>query len=131
MAAVQSQQDPHAIARGETSARKRRGAVIARGNKILATGVSTHLGGELYKPETEERYVATVNAELVALGKCIRNGNAPLSDVSLYASDCPNWYTFKMLITIGIRRIVFFGPASNDRVKHAKELGVEILAVGG
>lgn len=110
---------------------KHRGAIIAQGSEKLSSGFSTHLGGNLYKPNTEERFVATVNAELVAVGNLTMKGSPPLGNATIYVSDCPNWYTFKMLITLGIRRIVHYGPVLNERITHyAQELNIEIISVG-
>lgn len=110
---------------------KHRGAVIARGNEKLASGSSSHLGGDLHRPETEERYVATVQAEIVALGNLTSKGAPPLGSTTIYISDCPNWYTFKTLITLGFKRIVHYGPVLNERITHyAAELGIELISVG-
>lgn len=110
---------------------KHRGAIIAQGSEKLSSGSSTHLGGNLYKPDTEERFVATVNAELVAVGNLTQKGTPPLGNTTIYVSDCPNWYTFKMLVTLGIRRIVHYGPVINERITHyAQELNIEIISVG-
>ena len=133
MASMVSQQDPHAIVSGKFRAgsKKHRGCIFAKGNKKLVDGVNTHLGGELYKPDTEERYVATVNAEIVALGKAIRAGIAPLAEITSYSTSCPNWFTFKVLVTAGVRRFVHYGATTSERTKHyAQELGVEIIGVG-
>lgn len=109
----------------------KRGCVIAQGAKKLADGFSTHLGGNLYKPDTDERFVATINAELVAIGNLTQKGSPPLSLATIYVSDCPNWYTFKMIVTLGFKRIIHYGPIMNPRITHyAQELGVEIISVG-
>jgi deoxycytidylate deaminase len=113
------------------SRNKHRGAIIAQGSERLSSGSSTHLGGNLYKPDTDERYVATVNAEMIALGNLTQKGSPPLSNTTIYISDSPNWYTFKMLVTLGIRRIVHYGPVTNERITHyAQELNIEIISVG-
>jgi deoxycytidylate deaminase len=134
MARLQGEQRPDAIetkSKQHGSGPHHRGAVIAQGDKLLSTGFSTHLGGNLYKPQTEERYVATINAELVAIGNLTQKGCPPLTTTTIYISDCPNWYTFKMLITLGIRRIVHYGPVLNERITHyAQELNIQIISVG-
>jgi deoxycytidylate deaminase len=109
----------------------KRGAVIAHGNRIVATGVSMHLGGALYKPEHQsERHIATVSAELVAISEAIKQKN-DLNQVSIYISAPPTWPSFKVLVTLGIKRIVCFGPSENKRIQHyATELGIELLIVG-
>jgi deoxycytidylate deaminase len=109
----------------------KRGAIIAHGNRIVATGVSMHLGGQLYKPEVQsERHVATISAELVAIADAVKH-RADFNQLSMYISAPPTWPSFKTLITIGIKRIVCSGPLQNDRIKHyAQELGIELLVVG-
>lgn len=134
MAALQSEKDPKNLLSHHADGgpvKKSRGAILVLNNKIVGEGISQHLGGNLYKPDTEERYVATVNAELVAVGEAINKGVAPLTNLTMYISDSPNWYTFKMLVTLGLKRIVHYGPANNDRITHyAQELGVELISVG-
>lgn len=112
----------------------KKGAVIAKENKILSTGVSSHLnegravaaqaGGE------NEQYVATIGAELVAISAAVRS-NISLNGSTIYLSAEPNWIAFKIIVTMGIKRIAFYGPLTSDRIRHyATELGVEILSVG-
>jgi deoxycytidylate deaminase len=111
--------------------RKTRGCVIASGNQIISTGSSTHLGGQQYKPQTDERYVATINAENVAIGKAVQKGTAKFDSATIYITDCPNWYTFKLLVTVGLKRIVHYGPITNPRIVHySKDLNIDIISVG-
>ncbi len=122
---------------GQNSAfsKKKRGAILAKDNKVVAAGVSSHLnedgatnkGGQLSE---NERYVATVNAEVVAIGAAIKAGIF-LSGCTIYVSDCPNWQTFKFLVTLGLKRIIHYGPTLNERIMHyAREMGVEIIGIG-
>lgn len=115
--------------------KRKRGAILAKDNKVIAAGVSSHLNesgptansGALSE---NERYVATVNAEIVAVGAAIKAGIF-LSGCSIYVSDCPNWQTFKFLVTMGLKRILHYGPTMNDRITHyAREMGVEIIGIG-
>ena len=115
--------------------KKKRGAILAKDNKVVAAGTSSHLNesgatnqsGQLSE---NERYVATVNAEIVAVGAAIKAGIF-LSGCTVYVSDCPNWQTFKFLVTLGLKRIVHFGPTQNERILHySREMGVEILGIG-
>jgi deoxycytidylate deaminase len=122
---------------GEKSsfAKKKRGAVIAKNNRVISVGVSSHLDSNQAlqahsKLSENERYVATVNAELVAMGAAIRGG-VTLNDVTMYISDPPNWITFKTMVTMGIKRIVHYGAGKGERVTHyARMLGIEILGIG-
>lgn len=124
MATAQTQ----VAAQGESHNRKR-GAILAKNNELVARGISQHLGGDLFKPNDDERYVATVNAELVAIGDAVK-ANIGLGDCTLYCTDCPNWYTYKMIVELGIKRIVFYGPVSNERISHySSELGIEIIPI--
>ncbi len=115
--------------------KKKRGAILAKDNKVVAAGVSSHLNengptansGAL---SDNERYVATVNAEIVAIGAAIKAGIF-LNGCTIYTSDCPNWNVFKFLVTMGLKRIIHYGPTSNDRIAHyAREMGVEIIGIG-
>lgn len=122
---------------GEKSqfSRKKRGAVLAKNNKVLSVGVSSHLNeavgaAALSKLSDDERYVATVNAEIMAIGSAIKNG-LDITGSTIYISDCPNWAVFKFIVIMGIKRIAFYGPVSSERVTHySQELGVEIISVG-
>ncbi len=115
--------------------KKKRGAILAKDNRVVAAGVSSHLNedgasnksGQLSE---NERYVATVNAEVVAIGAAIKAGIF-LAGCTIYISDCPNWQTFKFLVTLGLKRIIHYGPTSNDRILHyAREMAVEIMGIG-
>lgn len=128
MASLQGQQQ---VSQSGNPVHKSRGAILVGDNKIIAQASNEHMGGNLYKPESDEKYVATINAELSACGKAIEAGVAPFSNLTIYVSDSPNWYTFKMLVTLGIKRIVHYGPIGNDRITHyAQELGIQIISVG-
>jgi len=133
IAANQSEADPKkisSVSREQTGPRKKRGAVLVYNNKIISKGISQHLGGILYKPEADERYVATVTAEVVAFGEAVKAGFVNFANSTIYTSDCPNWYVYKFIIMLGIKRIVFYGPATNERIQHySKELGVELLSI--
>lgn len=115
---------------------KKRGAVLANQNRIIAVGVNSHLDSGNEAPShagsqgSEERYVATLNAEIVAISSAIRQ-NISLHGATVYISDEPNWVTFKFLVAVGIKRIVHYGPTQNEHTKHyAQKLGVEIISVG-
>lgn len=122
---------------GERSsfAHKKRGAVLAKDNKIVATGVNAHLDETGAPAKTKglgesERYVATVNAEIIAIGSAVR-ANVYLGDLTMYISDPPNWVTFKFIVALGLKRIVHYGTLQSERIKHyAQALGIEILSVG-
>lgn len=120
----------------------KRGTIIAKGNSIIAQGVNCHLdqaanvkymGAHPNVPAAglqDEKYIPTVNAELVAISVATAT-NANLSDVTLYSSDEPNWQMFKTAIVLGIKRLVYYGPAKNERMKtYGQSLGVEIIVVG-
>jgi deoxycytidylate deaminase len=133
MALQIAEQDSGHVMHSKTNTvnRKKRGTVLAKGNQVVSTGISAHLGGNLYKPEVEdEKYIATINSEVVALGSAIR-ANVPLFDCTIYSTSAPNWITFKLLITFGIKRIVHYGPVPSERISHyAKELGIMVEGVG-
>lgn len=115
--------------------RHRRGAVLVSNNKIIAQGVNSHLDqdkadAQVAQIQDTERYVATVNAEMVAIGEAIKS-NASLLNTTMYVSDAPNWITFKNMVILGIKRIVHYGPISSERMQHyAKELNITLIGVG-
>lgn len=134
MAQIKASQNPAAMA-GSTAnqqggGHKMRGCVIAKNNQVIGSGTSIHLGGEGYRPTVQERYVATVNAEIVAMGEAIKNNVGNFNEVTCYSTNCPNWYTFKLLVVMGIKRLCFYGPVTNERTTYyAKEIGVDIISV--
>ncbi len=98
----------------------------------MAQGVNAHLDTAAHiapKQQVDEKYVATVNAEIVAVAAAIQAG-AHLAEVTLYCSAEPNWYVYKTIVTLGIRRVVYYGPSKNDRIKdYSTSLGVEVVVV--
>lgn len=117
------------------SGRKRRGAILARDNKVIGTGINRHLDDKISDEKLSQlnddtRYIATINAEIVCISDAIKRGES-LAGSTLYISDCPNWISWKTAVTFGIHRFVFFGPVQNEHIEHyAKELAVELLSVG-
>lgn len=109
----------------------KRGCIITQQNRVVASGVSMHLGGNLFKPEVEsEKYIATVSAEVVAISEAVKN-KAELSQCTCYTSNPPTWPSFKLLVTLGIRRMVCYGPITTQRIQHyAQELGIDFIVVG-
>ena len=118
---------------GERSsfAHSKRGAVLAIQNRIISTGVSSHLEeGKANTNNEEERYVATVSAELMAISNAVKN-NTSILGATIYLSESPTWISFKIIATMGIKRIVHYGKQDNERVQHyAKLLGMEVLSIG-
>lgn len=117
---------------GEKSSfsKAKHGAVIARGNRVVAVGVNSHLSDGTGQQSDQERYVATLNAEIVAVSSAVRAQEA-LSDVTLYSTQAPNWNTFKTIAAMGLKRILHYSPEAPDRTQHyAKELGIELISVG-
>lgn len=119
----------------------KRGAIVAKGNSILAQGVNAHLdqaanvkySGAIDGPPPPglegEQYIATITAETVAIAVAI-GLTQNLAEVTMYVSDEPNWVTYKWLITLGIKRLVYYGPAQNERIKtYSQALGVEVIVV--
>lgn len=122
----------YAQLQGQTSefSKKKRGAVIAKGNKIISTGVNSHLESKHSIFNESERYVATINAEIVALGGAVQK-SAPIVQCTMYSSDEPNWVTFKTCVVMGIKRFVHYGQTKSKRIKaYAQNLGVEIIGLG-
>jgi len=92
-----------------TCPRKHVGAVIVRDRTILSTGYNGALPG---LPHCEDvgcmmedgHCVATVHAEANAVLQAAKNGVA-IAGGELYTTASPCWPCFKLLATVGIRRI--------------------------
>lgn len=110
--------------------RKPRGAVLARGNKTLSTGRSTHLGGDLQAADVSERYVATLNAEIVAISEYLAKDIGNLSGCTMYLTSSPNWLTWKTIVALGLKRIVHYGASLDPKITaYAQKMDVEVVSV--
>jgi hypothetical protein len=112
-----------------TDDHSKRACIIAHGNRILSKSISQHLGGEFTKPYAGEKYVATVPAEIAAVGDCIKAGK-PLTAVTIYTNSPPPWYVFKTMATFGFKRFVFYGQSDARLAHYAQELGISLVPVG-
>lgn len=120
-----------AQSQGQRSLSKvKRGVVLAKGNQILGVGYMTRLDPQGSESD-EQKHAAVVNAETVAIGSAIQAG-ANVQGATLYGSHVPYWVAFKMLVTIGIKRMVFYGPLENEKInEYSRKLGIELVVVGG
>jgi len=116
-----------------TLAKRKRGCVIASQNKVISTGVSSHLTNDpnhAAQINEEERYIATVNAEMVAISEAVKAASS-LNGCTIYSSTEPNWVSFKLIAMMGLKRVCFYGPLTNERTRHyAQELGIELVIAG-
>lgn len=139
------------VARRATCPRKRLAAVIVKDKRILATGyngsppgqphcddvgcktVPTHVmieGRDIVK----EHCVRTLHAEQNALLQCAKNG-VSTEGATIYQTINPCYLCSKMLVTAGIRRVVYTGEYfHDDKLDHdaldlLRESGVEVVKV--
>lgn len=127
-----------------TFEKSKRGAVIAKDNKVIAVGTSAHLAidGQHVTDENapvktifqgdhdQEHYHATIQAELAAIGQAVR-ANLSLDGATLYVTDFPNWLTWKLIIVSGIKRVVHYGVADNEKVNYYAPIHrIQVISAG-
>jgi deoxycytidylate deaminase len=128
-----------------TFEKSKRGAVIAKDNKVIAVGASAHLAIDgshitdenapvktIFQGQTDqEHYHATIQAELSAIGMAVR-ANISLDSCTLYVTSQPNWLVWKTIFICGIKRVVFYGAYDNEKVKYYAPVNkVQVIGVGG
>ena len=131
MASTVAQSDPEQVRPGSTVnvTRHARGAVIAKGNKALGQGRSTHMGGDLDNTDVSDRYTASLNAEIVAMSDFLAKNHGNFVGCTIYCSTPPNWLTWKNVVALGIKRIVHYGPIEDPKVQfYSQKLGVETIS---
>jgi deoxycytidylate deaminase len=131
MASLVAQSDPESIrTHAELNVhRHARGSVIAKGNKVMGQGRSTHLGGDLDNPNVSERFVASLNAEITAMSDFLQKHNSNFQGCTMYSTTCPNWLTFKTVMSLGIKRFVHYGPTSDPKINYySQKLGIQVIS---
>jgi len=142
----------HKVAERATCPRKRLGAVIVKDKRILATGyngsppdqphcddvgckeVPTHVMIQ-GKDVVKQHCVRTLHAEQNALLQCAKNG-VSCEGATLYLTINPCYLCAKMLVTAGIKRVVYTGEYfHDDKLDHDaldlfKDAGVEVVKFG-
>lgn len=137
------------VAKRGTCPRKRCSAVIVRNKRIIATGYNGAPAGmphcidvgcfivpttKIVKGEalTRDHCVRTLHAEQNALLQCALHG-VSTEGATIYQNINPCYLCAKMLVSAGIKRLVFKGEYfHDDNLDHAaiellKEAGIEVL----
>jgi dCMP deaminase len=124
----------HQVATRATCPRKHVGAVIVRERTILSTGYNGSLPGLPHCEDSEcmmedGHCVATVHAEANAVLQAAKNGVA-IAGGELYTTASPCWPCFKLLATVGIRRI-YYGEFYRDTrsLDVARAAGIELISL--
>ena len=120
------------VAESATCDRLHVGAVLVVDKHIVATGYNGSMPGAPHCDDVghlmEENHCRrTVHAETNAVVQAARHGTAT-DQATLYVTASPCWDCFKVIITAGIRRIVYGQAYRLDKkvVDHAALLGVEL-----
>lgn len=94
----------------------KRGAVLVKGNKLLSTGYNRRLiKGQ--KWEISAIYDAIFSAR-----------DIDISDTFLFSTYFPDIDDMKLIITVGIKKLYFFGPIDNqDTVKLMNSLTQNLI----
>lgn len=122
------------VAQRATCARKKVGAVLVLSGNTLGSGYNGSLPGEPHCIDVgclmeDGHCVRTVHAEANALTRAAKFGNR-VDGATLYTTASPCWACFKLLVSAGIRRIVYKEFYRDDRIfDTAKRLGVELVSL--
>ncbi len=124
------------VASRATCERKKVGAVIVRDKIILSTGYNGSLSGlphcDAVGHEMENDHcVRTIHAEANAIVQAARNG-VSINNSEIFITASPCYTCFKMIANAGIKTVYYGEFYRDDRIKkHAKELGIEFVHLGG
>lgn len=132
----------HVVAKRSTCLRRRVGAVLVSGRRILATGYNgaprglahcAERGGcyreQLGVPPGERQEICRgVHAEQNAVIQCAIHGVAITGEAVLYSTTQPCVTCAKILINAGVRRIVYAGDYPDEfAMDMFREAGVELV----
>ena len=122
------------VATRATCPRKHVGAVVVRDRTILSTGYNGSLPGLPHCEDSEcmmeeGHCVATVHAEANAILQAAKNG-VVISGSEIYTTASPCWNCFKLIASVGIRRI-YYGEFYRDErsLRVAGEAGIELVSL--
>lgn len=130
----------HVVAGRSTCLRRQVGAVIVKDKQILSTGYNGSPSGlrhcdevgclrqTLSVPSGERHEICrAVHAEQNALVQAAKHGVA-IAGADLYTTHQPCVLCTKLIINVGIRRVVYAHPYPDQlAVAMAKEAGVELV----
>jgi len=130
-----------AVSKRGTCDRKKVGAVLVVGKRIVATGYNGALAGLPHCDEVGHDLVDTLGPDGVARPNCVRTVHAEanavaqaaragvaLEGATAYVNTYPCWPCFRLLVSAGIARVVYTDAYRPDeRVQaSAKRLGIAI-----
>lgn len=124
----------HVVATRATCDRKHVGCVLVLDGRIIATGYNGSIPGQPHCDDVghdmlEGHCVRTTHAEVNAVAQAARSG-AKTVGTTAYVNTFPCWPCFKVLVSAGVKRLVFDDAYREDpRVRDAAE-SAEILIVG-
>lgn len=123
------------VAKRSTCDRAIVGCVLVKDKRILATGYNGSLPDEPHCNETDhlmmnDHCVRTVHGEANAVAQAAKYGIS-LEGATCYCTHSPCWVCFKLLVSAGIKRIVFSREYRWDKkvLDHANRLGIFVLSM--
>lgn len=113
------------------------GAVLARDNRVLATGYVGSIRGAAHCSDVgclldeSGRCVRTVHAEINAVLQAAQHG-VPIGGATVYCTMSPCWGCFKALANGGVSRIVYDVEYTETKLQSeaAAELGIQWVRLG-
>jgi dCMP deaminase len=120
----------HDVSERATCDRKHVGAVLVKDRRIVSTGYNGSMPGAQHCDDIghlmeSDHCVRTVHAEVNAIAQAAKNGVSTDGAV-LYTNTFPCWPCFKVLVSAGVKGIVFDHKYNMDEkvAAAAKELGI-------
>ena len=119
-------------AKRATCDRKHVGAVIARDKTILSSGYNGSIPGLAHCDDVghlmeDGHCVRTVHAEANAITQAARNG-VMISGSDIYVTASPCFGCFKLIASVGIKRIVFGEFYRDERIfELSGKLGITLV----
>ena len=120
------------VATRATCDRKHVGAVIVRDRTILSTGYNGSLPGQGHCEDEgclmeNGHCVRTNHAEANAICQAAKNG-VELEGAEIYVTASPCWPCFKLIVSSGIKRIVFGEMYRDTRIgQFSAESGITLV----
>jgi dCMP deaminase len=120
------------VASRSTCDRKSVGALFVRDRTVLSTGYNGSMRGLPHCDEVghlmeEGHCTRVIHAEQNAIVQAARHGTR-IEGSALYVTASPCWTCFKLVVNVGVRRIIYREFYRDERIfGAAKELGIELL----
>lgn len=120
------------VATRATCDRKHVGAVVVWGHNIVATGYNGSLPDQPHCDVVghmmeDGHCVRTMHAEANAIAQAAKHGPS-VGGGTIYVTASPCWPCFKLIVSAGIKRIVFGELYRDERItKFAEDSGIDLL----